>query len=151
MQWWVSWLTWFQRFSILLHLIFAYFWWKKVQIFSANQEIQVKNDALFSSWIGCSKFFSHYYSYISTMKKAEPWKGWEGVNLIPPCGFSKYVSSRERWFFVTFNIIRTHIFPENFIEISQVIKKIWSNSFPTRKKLLSKSPSLLGLKSTKYG
>ena len=47
MQWWVSWLTWFQRFSILLHLIFAYFWWKKVQISSANQEIQVKNDAFF--------------------------------------------------------------------------------------------------------
>ena len=32
------------------------------------------------------------------------------------CGFSKNVSSRERvkrWFFVTFNIIISHIFPEN--------------------------------------
>ena len=38
----------------------------------------------------------------------------------PYCGFSKYVSSRERvepWFFVTFNIIKSHSFPEYFIEI----------------------------------
>ena len=37
-----------------------------------------------------------------------------------PCGFLKNVSSKERlkpWFFVTFNIIISHIFPENFIEI----------------------------------
>ena len=47
------------------------------------------------------------------------------VNLIPPpCGFSKAAFSRERvkpWFFVTFNIIIRHIFPENFIEFSQVV------------------------------
>ena len=45
----------------------------------------------------------------------------------PPCGFLKKVSSRERvipWFFVTFNIIISHIFPENFIEIPQVVQKI---------------------------
>ena len=44
----------------------------------------------------------------------------------PPWGFSKNVSSKERvkcWFFVTFNII-SHIIPENFIEIPQVIQKI---------------------------
>ena len=38
--------------------------------------------------------------------------------------FSKNVSSRETvkpWFFVTFNIIISHIFPENFIEILQVV------------------------------
>ena len=44
----------------------------------------------------------------------------------PPnlCGFSKNVSSKERmkpWLFVTFNIIVRHIFPENFIEIPQVV------------------------------
>ena len=36
-------------------------------------------------------------------------------------------SSRERvktWFFVTFNIIIGHIFPENFIKIPQVLQKI---------------------------
>ena len=54
----------------------------------------------------------------------------EGVNLnpLPPCGFSKNVSSEERvksWFFVTFNIIISHILSENFIEIPQVVQKIW--------------------------
>ena len=52
------------------------------------------------------------------------------VNLTP-CGFSKIVSSKERvkpWFFVTFTIILRHTFPENFIEFSQVVQKIWRNS-----------------------
>ena len=54
--------------------------------------------------------------------------GGGGVNLPPPplC-FSKSVSSKERekpWFFVTFNIILRHIFPENFIEFPQVVQKI---------------------------
>ena len=42
-------------------------------------------------------------------------------------GFSKNVSSKERvkpWFFVIFNIIIGHIFPENFIETPQVFQKI---------------------------
>ena len=37
------------------------------------------------------------------------------------------VSSRERvkcWFLLTFNIIVSYIFPENFIEIPQVVLKI---------------------------
>ena len=36
-------------------------------------------------------------------------------------------SSKDRakpWLFVTFNIITNHIFPENFIEFSQVVQKI---------------------------
>ena len=35
--------------------------------------------------------------------------------------------SRERvkpWFFVTFNIIRSHLFPENFNEALQVVQNI---------------------------
>ena len=43
------------------------------------------------------------------------------------CDFSKIASSKERekpWFFVTFNIILRHIFPENFIEFPQVVQKI---------------------------
>ena len=51
----------------------------------------------------------------------------EGVNLTPSCGFSKNVSSKGRvkpWFFVTFNIIIRHVFPENFIEISLVVQKL---------------------------
>ena len=47
--------------------------------------------------------------------------------LLNPNDFSKIVSSKERekpWFFVTFNIILRHIFPENFIEFPQVVQKI---------------------------
>ena len=44
-------------------------------------------------------------------------------------GFSKNLFSRERerakpCFFVTFNIITSQVFPENFIEIPQVVQKI---------------------------
>ena len=48
----------------------------------------------------------------------------------PSCGFFKNVSSIERvepWFFVTFNIILKHIFPESFIEFPQVVRKIRRN------------------------
>ena len=41
--------------------------------------------------------------------------------------FSKNTSSKERvkpWFFVTCNIITSHIFPENAIEFPQVVQKI---------------------------
>ena len=51
----------------------------------------------------------------------------KGGQIDPPCGFLKNVSSIERvepWFFVTFNIILKHIFPENFIEFPQVVQKI---------------------------
>ena len=55
-------------------------------------------------------------------------RGEEGVKLTPPhVVFSKNVSSKERVkprFFVTFNIIIRHIFPENFIEINQVVQKL---------------------------
>ena len=40
---------------------------------------------------------------------------------------SKNVSSREKvkpWFFVTFNITISHIFPENVIDIPQVIQRL---------------------------
>ena len=54
-----------------------------------------------------------------------------GDQIDHPCSFSKNVFSRERerervkpWFFVTFNIIISYVFPENFIEIPQVFQKI---------------------------
>ena len=50
-----------------------------------------------------------------------------GVNLTPRYGFSKNLSAKERvkpCFFVTFDIIISHIFPENFIEIPQVVQKL---------------------------
>ena len=46
----------------------------------------------------------------------------------PSCGFSKNASCKERvkpWSFVTFNVIIRRIFPGNFIEISQVVQKLW--------------------------
>ena len=49
-----------------------------------------------------------------------------------PCGFSKNVSSRERvkpLLFMTFNIIISNIFPENFIEIIEVVQKIYKDFF----------------------
>ena len=53
-------------------------------------------------------------------------RGWGGgggaVNKTSPCGFSKGL---EPWFFATFNIIMSHIFLENFIEVPQVVQKIW--------------------------
>ena len=51
--------------------------------------------------------------------------------LPPFYSFAKNVSSKERVksrFFVTFNIILKYIFPNNFIEFSQVVQKIWRNS-----------------------
>ena len=45
---------------------------------------------------------------------------WWGQFRPPPCGLPKNVSSKKRvepWFFVTFNIIISHIFPENFTEV----------------------------------
>ena len=51
-----------------------------------------------------------------------------GGQFDPSCGFLKNVSAKKivnSCFFVTFNIIIIHISPENFIEISQVVQKIW--------------------------
>ena len=62
-----------------------------------------------------------------TLKQLWGWQGGQSIWL-PSCGLSKNVSSKERvkpWFFVIFNIIMGHIFPENSIEIPQVFQKIW--------------------------
>ena len=48
-------------------------------------------------------------------------------DLPHPCALFKNVFFREKvipFFFVTFNNIISHIFPENFIEIPQVVQKI---------------------------
>ena len=54
-----------------------------------------------------------------------------GGQIDPPCGFPKNMFSKERvkpWVFGTFNIIISQIFPGNFIEIPQVLQKIWRYS-----------------------
>ena len=58
-----------------------------------------------------------------------PHMPWGKGDQIDPrsCVFLKNVSSIEKvepWFFVTFNIILKHMFPENFIEFPQVVQKI---------------------------
>ena len=72
-----------------------------------------------------------HLSIISLVKFLNP-KAAGGRQLDPPpspqCGFSKNISSKGRvkpWFILTFNIIISHIFPEIFIEIPQVVQKIW--------------------------
>ena len=51
-----------------------------------------------------------------------------GVNLISSfCGFTKNITSNQKvkpWFFVTFDIIIIHIFPDSFIEIPEIVQKI---------------------------
>ena len=53
---------------------------------------------------------------------------WLGGQFDFLCSFSKNVSFREKvkpCFFVTFKIIISHIFTENFIETPEVVQKIW--------------------------
>ena len=80
----------------------------------------MKNDK-FKSWqthfdantlIYClGNIFLHSFSFL-IFKRI-----WGGGD---PCGFSKNVSSREG---VKLNIIINHIFPENFIESPQVVRR----------------------------
>ena len=56
-------------------------------------------------------------------------KGWG--TIWPPLCFFINLSNKEivnSWFFVTFNLIISHIFPENFIKISKVVQKRWKFS-----------------------
>ena len=51
---------------------------------------------------------------------------WSAPVVFPKiCLLEKGLSPAFCDFFVTFYIIISHIFPENFIEISQVVQKIW--------------------------
>ena len=55
-----------------------------------------------------------------------PKKTGEGGQFDAPCGFSKTVSSKQRIEpCFSFNFIITPIFPENFIEILQIVQNIW--------------------------
>ena len=75
--------------------------------------------------IQCACMALFAISYLTLTLKRMGRGGEEGSILPPPpCGFLKNVSSKERvkpWSFFTFNIIIRHIYPENFIEISQVV------------------------------
>ena len=70
------------------------------------------------------------YTMIFDPKAAAGVRGFNLIPLLPPfVFFSKDVSSEERLkpcFFVTFNIIISHIFPENFIYIALVSLRIHS-------------------------
>ena len=54
-----------------------------------------------------------------------------GCQFDPLCSFWKNLSFNwrvKRWYFVTFIIIRSQIFRENFIEILLVVQEIWKVS-----------------------
>ena len=76
----------------------------------------------------------YYYQKVNVQvasrvaERLNPKTAGRGQTDPPPCSFSKSLSSKERvkpWFFVTFNIITSHIFPENVIEILQAVQKLW--------------------------
>ena len=53
---------------------------------------------------------------------------WLGDQFDFLCGFLKNVSFKEMvkpWLFVTFNIMISHLFSDNYIEIPQVVQNIW--------------------------
>ena len=52
-------------------------------------------------------------------------RGWYQFDTLPPLLVFPKKYLLERGPNVTFNIIISHIFPENFIKISQVVQKIW--------------------------
>ena len=79
-------------------------------------EEKVAKVARFFPW----HFFRVTFSSFNNAKKVG--------GLIWPRDFSKSVSPKEKVkprLLVTFNIIINKIFPENFIDISQVVLKIW--------------------------
>ena len=62
------------------------------------------------------------YNHRFTPKKARG-----SIWLSPPLSFSKkcFLERGQIFVFVRLNIIKNHIFPENFIEIAQVFQKLW--------------------------
>ena len=85
---------------------------------------------LSTKWIKTLAFqLSISYQIFLRINPKATWRGWGGggvfqFDLLPLTN----ISSKERekpWFFVTFNIIISHIFPEHFIEIPQFVQKIW--------------------------
>ena len=99
---------------------------KSVLIF---QECSPKN-----SWWFCIHFLEIDLA-VTILKRNPGENSWNRAKKLskfrqfdPPCGFFKNVFFRESVkpvFFVTFDIILSHIFPKNFIEIIQVVQKIW--------------------------
>ena len=98
---------------------------------SENESFTVFQNVLLSlmSWV-LILLMKFSFSCLINPKTAEEGVGGGGVGggqFDPPSfGFSKNISSKERVkpLFVSFNIIVSHIFPENFEEIPQVVQKI---------------------------
>ena len=87
--------------------------------------------------------FVRFFAFFISKREEPVWWNYEPIRNItwffltlkrlvgqfdPPCGFSENVFFSERvklCFFVIFNIIISHIFPENFIKNPQLVQKIW--------------------------
>ena len=71
--------------------------------------------------------FRFYFIFIfSVFLEINPKTAGGGSIWLPPCGFSKSVSCKERmkpWFFVTFNIIVSHIFPEDLLKLLKSFRR----------------------------
>ena len=85
-----------------------------------NQALRALSYICPSLWNKLDKYLKTSVS-LNSFKHNLTLKRLAGSQFDPLCCFSKNVSSKEKvkpWFFVTFNIILRHIFPENFIEFS---------------------------------
>lgn len=94
------------------------------RVFLLTFQIHIYNTALLQRNLKQSCFSE--YPFCRTVLKT---KIQAAFNLLgSPCAFSKNVFFRMRLqfcFYVTFNIIINHIFPEHFIEILLTAQKIW--------------------------
>ena len=102
------------------------------------------NNLYLINWLNLTHFEPIYHFYapwkhhgfmiFSGDIKTEHWltlkrfRNWSLLLLPPPGCISKNVFSKEMvkpCFFVTFTFVISHIFPENFIEIPQIVPKTW--------------------------
>ena len=110
----------------------AYFSWNSLQSWTkVLQTFSLLPQFLFTTRETKLDYYYHKVNVQVASRVAErlnPKMAGRGQTDPPPSSFSKSLSSKERvkpWFFVTFNIITSHIFPENVIEILQAVEKLW--------------------------
>ena len=105
----------------------------ETEIEALTAEIQIRKFLLncYTSFLQNDKFLLHLFFSLKSRRTFSFTILVLNSNPILPapssCVFLKNISSNERmkpWFFVTFNIIISHVFPKNSIEHLQVIQKI---------------------------
>ena len=106
---------------------------------SGNQKMSGKSQNFIELQPG-AQFSSQNERFVNTSKNFLNTKTAVRSILSPLWFFEKCIFQRKviTWFFVTFNFIIRHIFPENFLEIPQVVRKIFQifQHLPVTKKLM---------------